>query len=349
MDPHRQRQPASREPLWGSTRLLVSVLALVVLLGLVDVMAATRGGGRERQAAPARTSAPAPAPTTSPALPMVRVASSKARPSTLQRRRPAPAGVLQHMLSTFDSSGAAVCDRSYAGVDSGRGETPTVLMGTSQGRDPTRDSTVVEVAEPVQLCLWHFAAGEPIHVSVRSPDGRVTTSVGHPPGDLPCLSDNCYSHVNWAAVPGDPLGDYEITADQGPLRATATVRVVPATMRRLLVVGNGIDQGQYTTFRRGATIQVAAAGYRSWSDVMLSIYYTHERALQLNVPELRFLTWVQLRTDALGGAVYGLRTNAHDRPGCYALDTSPRTQALGPVLEADRLTDRDTAPLFCLT
>lgn len=230
-------------------------------------------------------------------------------------------------------------------MDSGRAETPTVLMGTSQGSD----STVVEVAEPVQLCLWHFAAGEPIHVSVRSPDGRVTTSVGHPPGDLPCLSDNCYSHVNWAAVPGDPLGDYEITAVQGPLRATATVRVVPATMRRLLVVGNGIDQGQYTTFRRGATIQVAAAGYSSTSEVQLSIYYTHEQALQLNVPELRFLTWVQLRMDSSGGAVYGLRTAAGDRPGCYALDTSPRTQALGLVLEVDRLTDRDSAPLFCLT
>jgi hypothetical protein len=343
MDPHRQRQPAKREPLWGSTRLLVSVLALVVVLGLVDVMAATRGGGRERQAAPARTSAPAPAPTTSTRPPIVHMVSSKARPSTLQRR-PAPSGVLQHMLSTFDSSGAAVCHRSYARADSGRAETPTVVMGTSQGRD----STVVEVAEPVQLCLWHFAAGEPIHVSVRSPDGRVTTSVGHPPGDLPCLSDNCYSHVNWTAVPGDPLGDYEIAAVQGPLRATATVRVVPATMRRLLVVGNGIDQGQYTTFRRGATIAVAAAGYRSSSDVRLAIYYTHERALQLNVPELRFLTWVQLRTDELGGAVYRLRTNTHDRPGCYALDTSPRTQALGPVLEVDRLTDRHTAPLFCL-
>jgi hypothetical protein len=83
MDPHRQRQPAPREPLWGSTRLLVSVLALVVVLGLVDVMAATRGGGRERQAAPARTSAPAPAPTSSTGPAIVRAASSKARPSTV--------------------------------------------------------------------------------------------------------------------------------------------------------------------------------------------------------------------------------------------------------------------------
>ena len=345
MDQQPQRRPAAREPLWGSTRLLLSVLALVVVLGLVDVMAATRGGGQERQAAPARTSAPAPAPTSSTRPAIVRTLAAKARPSTLQRRRPPPVGVLQRMLSTFDSSGAAVCDRSYARADYGRAEAPIVMVGTSQGGDPT----VVQVAEPVQLCLWHFAPGEPIHVSVRSPEGRLTTSVGHPPGDLPCLSDNCYSHVNWAAVPGDPLGDYEITAVQGPLRATASVRVVPATMRRLLVVGNGIDQGQYTTFRRGATIQVAAAGYRSTSDVRLSIYYTHERALQLNVPELRFLTWVQLRTDALGGAVYQLRTNAYDRPGCYALDTSPRTQALGPFLEVDRLTDRDSAPLFCLT
>jgi hypothetical protein len=53
--------------------------------------------------------------------------------------------------------------------------------------------------------------------------------------------------------------------------------------------------------------------------------------------------------DSSGGAVYGLRTAAGDRPGCYALDTSPRTQALGLVLEVDRLTDRDSAPLFCLT
>jgi hypothetical protein len=90
-------------------------------------------------------------------------------------------GVLQRMLSTFDSSGTAVCDRSYARADSGRAEAPIVVIGTSQGGD----STVVEVAEPVQLCLWHFAPGEPIHVSVRSPDGRSPRPSGTRPATCP--------------------------------------------------------------------------------------------------------------------------------------------------------------------
>jgi hypothetical protein len=387
MGPDRHRRGTAGEPLWGSTRLLVAVVVLAVVLGMVVGLAAYAKYPQQRLAPAPTTSQPmvaappsttlvvrrtaatpstaAPSPTrttTAPPASTSPTGSSSSSTATtsealahpdipiLQQRRPAPDGVLDQMLSTFGGAGGdSLCDTASRILHPGRIDKPTVAIGTDQ----RPNFAVLEVAHPIQLCLWRFEAGHPIHVSIRDPNGRVTTSLGYPPSRPPC-SDNCYSHVNWAAVPGDPLGDYDVTAVQGLLRAVGMVRVVPATMRRLLVVGNGIDEQEYQTFQRGEAVRIAIAGYGPRRGVQLFVYYTPERALQLNVPTLRFLTWIQLRAGSHGGVTYDLRTVADDRPGCYALDARPRPQELGPVEEGDPFThavmlvDKDTAPLFCL-
>jgi hypothetical protein len=201
---------------------------------------------------------------------------------------------------------------------------------------------VVEVAQPIQLCLWRFRSDAPVQVTVSYPDGRVAVSSGT-------------SYVNWAAVPGDPLGDYQVTAVQGQLRALGTVRVVAATQRRLLVVGNGVDEQAYQRFDRGQTIQVAIAGYQARSGVQLIVYHTPERRLQWSpLPPLEFRTWAQLRTDAQGGSTYSLRTAAGDPKGCYGLDTRPEPETTlraeeSLLLGHPYVNTKATEPLFCLT
>lgn len=383
VEPDRHRRGRSGRPWRGARGVLVPTVVLAIMLGVVVGVAATRTPSRQQPAAspptaiPSTTSlqapatsvippatsvippgsvappatAPDPSATTStPAKSSTSTATSRQPPAKpdapiLQQRRPVPAGVFAQMLTTQGGADGSACNGPALDVTSLK--EPTIAIGTDQ----RPNFATVEVANPIQLCLWRFEPGSPIQVTVRYPNGRVTQSVGY----SPCARDECYSHVNWAAIPGDPLGDYKVTAVQGQLRAQGTVRVVAATRRNLLVVGNGVDEYQYQTFKRGQTIRVAVAGYPPRSSVQLFVYYTHERALQRRTTVLRFRTWIQLRIDSRGGAVYQLRTAAGDPPGCYALDTRPKPQALLRFEETDLLTHvvqlnvKATEPLFCLT
>jgi hypothetical protein len=253
--------------------------------------------------------------------------------------------VFEQMLSSFGGAGGGLpCDPEESGIDIGRLDEPTIAIGTDQ----RPNFAVLEVAEPIQLCLWRFAPGRPIDVTVRYPGGRIAESAG----DVECVADDCWSHVNWVAVPGDPLGDHRVTAVQGQLRAEGTVKVVAATKRHLLVVGNGASEGAYQTFKRGQTIRVAAAGYGPGRGVELFVYYTRERMLQRSGRPLRFWTWIQLHADRQGGVTYSLRTAVGDPPGCYALDTRPKPQTVLRIEEPDPqgtyLNVMATEPLFCL-
>jgi hypothetical protein len=240
------------------------------------------------------------------------------------------------LSSEGGAGGGSVCDdgEDGSGLDMSRLPEPTIAIGTPQ----RPNFEVVEVAQPIQLCLWRFRSDAPVQVTVSYPDGRVAVSSGT-------------AYVNWAAVPGDPLGDYQVTAVQGQLRALGTVRVVDATERRLLVVGNGVDEQAYQRFERGQTIQVAIGGYRPWSGVQLLVYHTPEGRLQRGGPPLlEFRTWVQLRTDGQGGSTYSLRTAAGDPSGCYGLDTLPEPQTTLRGEESHLYVNtKATEPLFCLT
>jgi hypothetical protein len=344
--------------------LVPIVLFVVVAFGVVAGLTTTRASRDQLVVSPSTAAPTTAAPTTEATQPRTTLAlsttsthTSGTTPTTqeplptptksstpiLQQRRPLPDGVLAQMLSTTGGAGGSACDGPD--LDVTRLREPTIAIGTDQ----RPNFAVVEIAEPIQLCLLRFEPDRPIDVTVRSPNGRVTTV-----GDPPCGFGECPSHVNWAAVPGDPAGDYQVTAVQGQLRAVGTVRVAPATMRHLLVVGNGVDEQQYQSFRRGQTIPVAIAGYGPNRNVQLFVYYTPERQLQRSSSRvLRFRTWIQLHTDPRGGSVYHLRTVASDPPGCYAFDTRPEPQTVLRAVETVQgqtlVNLKATEPLFCLT
>ena len=249
------------------------------------------------------------------------------------------------MESSIGGAGGGSICTNEATLDPSHVRKPTIVMGAPQ----RPGFAVLEVAQAIQLCLWRFEQGDPVEVDIRYPNGRIAELVGYPPGSRPC-DPICASHVDWAAVSGDPLGDYKVTAVQGHLQALGTIRVVRSTERRILVLGNGTDEQEYQRYKRGQTIQVTAAGYQPQAGVQLLMYYTPKQRLQNGVM-LQFRTWVQLRTDPQGGAVYHLHTAADDPQGCYALDTRPAPETPGrySAPDGDYVASKDTAPLFCLT
>jgi hypothetical protein len=188
--------------------------------------------------------------------------------------------------------------------------------------DPT--VTRAAIADPLRICLLRFRTGTPIQVTIRSPKGRLDRSIAPPP----CSGRQCASEVHWAALPGDPLGDYQVTAVQGDLTAHGRIIVEKSDEPRLMVVGGVIDEDQRVTVRPGRTVGIAIAGFRPHRSIGLLFFYTPN--LDPYPTRLRFRAWTPVETDASGAAVFHLRTAPSDPRGCYVVNTWPPLRAGDP-------------------
>jgi hypothetical protein len=204
---------------------------------------------------------------------------------------------------------------------------PTIAIGFDG--DPS--VTTIQVAEPLLICLKGFNRGAPIQVTIRSPAGRLQQLTAVIPS---CAVPPCTPLTGWAALPGDPLGRYELTAVQGNLSAAGRATVEPADSPRLMVIGStGDDLMRRVTVRRGTTVGIALAGLRPRRSIDLLFYHTPSFewcAEACTTMDFQATTTVPL--DAGGGAIFRLRTSLTDPPGCYVVNTWPPLAALGQGL-----------------
>lgn len=305
------------------------VVALVVGVGGALL---TRAGGRTGPATPVAESTVAPttsatiAPATSappPRSPRTTVAlsTSTTTPAPTTTR---PQGTLLQLGTARPRGVAALMDVDQGGASesacsefNAEVQEPTVWVGG--GAQPT--VTSLGLASPLRMCLLRFASTTPITVTIRAPTGRVERTSA----PAPCPGEDCASQVDWAALPGVPLGDYDVTAVQGDLEARATVRVEPAGEPGLLVIGGVTDEERRVTVRRGATVGIAIAGFRPRQSVGLLFYHTPSQAPRPK--DLHFRARTMVRTDAGGAAVFRLRTSRGDPRGCYVANTLPPLRA----------------------
>ena len=260
-------------------------------------------------AAPPRSTHTTTSASTSTTL---RPSTTQPQKSLLQQGLARPHNVAA--LMDVDEGGADgfACWEELDGV-----RTPTVWFG-GEG-DPT--VTRVAMASPLRICLLRFRAGTPIQVTIRSPSGRLDRSTAPPP----CSGQQCASEVHWAALPGDPLGDYQVTAVQGDVTAHGRIIVEKSDEPRLMVVGGVIYEDQRVTVRPGRTVGIAIAGFQPHRSIGLLFYHTPN--LDPYPQDLRFRAWTPVKTDASGAAVFQLRTAPSDPPGCYVVNTRPPLRA----------------------
>jgi hypothetical protein len=251
--------------------------------------------------------------TTSASTPTtLRPSTTQPQKSLLQQGLARPRNVAA--LMDVDTGGAdgLACWEVLDGV-----RTPTVWLGDEANPSVGR----VAIASPFRLCLLRFRTGTPIQVTIRSPSGRLDRSIAPPP----CSGRQCASEVHWAALPGDPLGDYQVTAVQGDVTAHGRIIVEKLDEPRLMVVGGVIDEDQRVTVRPGRTVEIAIAGFQPHRSIGMLFYYTPN--LDPYPQDLRFRAWTPVETDASGAAVFQLRTAPSDPRGCYVVNTRPPLRA----------------------
>jgi hypothetical protein len=169
------------------------------------------------------------------------------------------------------------------------------------------DVGVTSVGLMEEFCFFRFEAGIPIKVSVTSPTGAVKRFDG-------CAS--CETNPPWFALPGDPLGTYQVTAVQGSLKATGRFTLRPAEDRTLILPDAWLN---WEGVPRGTTILIGVAGFQPYETVKLLFYY----APNLDSNEGRYRTSTTVTMDAMGQFLYRLETEPSDPKGYYAVRTVP--------------------------
>ncbi len=110
-----------------------------------------------------------------------------------------------------------------------------------------------EVAQGFSFCFSGYAPNQPIQVEVTLPDGTVRQQ------EVPALYFGPEA-MDWVTRPGDPLGQYSISATQGDQRASGSFVLKPATQPRMVVfqeTGVQITIGSSP----GSTVQIVLAGF----------------------------------------------------------------------------------------
>ncbi|MCA1692729.1 MAG: hypothetical protein LC733_11230, partial [Actinobacteria bacterium] len=266
MDP--RTGPAGRR-LWG--------LALALLLVL-----AACGGGSDEEAG-SGTSTTEPAVSTSSSTVSQTTSTELAAPgSPLQRRDVPPEGVKAQFEYFQEGDGACF------------------------GLDESRPAAVVDFEKPEMatsfiICFPGFAPNQPVQADVRLPDGKmrkISSESFNVPEGVPFSL--------WTAVPGDPLGTYEVTATQGALRGTGRFTVSVASSPNLVEIEPLFGPA-------GSVFRFALAGFPPNRNVELYLYR------QTEAGPYSFLTTLSPRMDGKGETILTVHTAPDDPPGVYCL------------------------------
>jgi hypothetical protein len=349
MDSDRYHRRMDREPLWGSTRLLVCIVVVATMLGVLVGFVSTHGKGQEQAASPTSADASASAvglqaPTTSTA-PSRTAPPSTAHPQTTKRQPPAttfpersgttitttsargaparprgsilqergsrPTGV-DDLLSPFvGGAGGDSCLTNFTDADF-RG--PTVAVGLHFDSTEAR-ATEIGIGTPLNICFYRFSGGRTIAVTIVAPTGSTQsfTVCYH------CTTARPTS-LSWYTVAGQPLGRYQVIATQGTAKATATITVSRQPDRTIYVAGND-GSGEIEPKPPGTVFQISLTGYSPDELVWLLLYRNPDPTSRGVLATYRIR--VPLRMSDRGERLFSIGTGPGDPKGCYVFDSIP--------------------------
>lgn len=154
-----------------------------------------------------------------------------------------------------------------------------------------------EIASTFVICFPGFADDKPVQADVRLPDGKVRK-----------ISATFYNsfgvpNASWTAVPGDPLGRYDVSATQGTLKGTGSFTVTAASLPSMVEIEPA--QGP-----PGTTFRFGIAGFEANSTVDLYLY-------KVDGGTHSYLTKVAAAMDGQGQTVFSFPTAKDDPKGGY--------------------------------
>jgi hypothetical protein len=168
------------------------------------------------------------------------------------------------------------------------------------------------------ICVFGFATGEPVSVTLTGPDGTQERK------ELcsSCRTGRFDTAWVWTGLPRHPLGDYGVAAEQGETRVAGTFSLTAATEPTLVVReswdATNLPRETTTWLASGTTVHLDLMGFEPSREVAVLLYY----AQSLDTNRASFHRSIPIRTDADGNAAHTLSTG-QQQPGCYAVRTLP--------------------------
>jgi hypothetical protein len=154
-----------------------------------------------------------------------------------------------------------------------------------------------EIAQVLLICLTGFQTQGAIAAEVKLPDGAIRQNKIEP----------SVGRWLWLSLPGDPLGEYTIIAQQGDLEASGTFTVRPASVSRIAALTKSGPPG--------ATFQFALAGFQPGQALYLYRLSGSNWVYATELPPAQ--------VDGRGEAIYELSTQPDDPSGTYVVVTKP--------------------------
>ncbi|MGH9276487.1 MAG: hypothetical protein ACRD12_00025 [Acidimicrobiales bacterium] len=127
-------------------------------------------------------------------------------------------------------------------------------------------------------------------------------------------------------VPGDPLGEYRITARAGSNTATGTFRLVRPTQGELFIFDPNVGPP-------GTTFRAAFSGFRSSEKVRLHVCRRTPYSGSRPSFTCDYLTTLPIDADRNGEAVFSIQTQTTDPVGEYCLISPTIVQRFPPDVD----------------
>lgn len=185
--------------------------------------------------------------------------------------------------------------------------------------DSHTESSVVSIGRFMYMCVLGFGDITPV-LHIQDPDGTVHTRQDG--GGYGWFSPG-NAGVAWRALPGDPLGDYLITATGDGSVAEAVLSVVPASEPGIVVMEPtepGIPPGLagYAYGPAGTTFTFAIFGFPPEQTVPVYLYFEETSGNHVYLTELR-----AVQVSAAGTAYFDVVTRVDDPTGHYCVQIEP--------------------------
>jgi hypothetical protein len=319
------RQP----PPW----LLPGLIVLVVVLG---VAAAVTARARSERPAAAPTSQSVLPSTSAPPDPATTVRPSTSQPPTTATTTTPPTATATTRVPTTTRPVSPL--RRTTPRPAGLGAQFDLGLGGADTdctalEPPSADPAIAGPEQPdlgllYPVCFYNFSDPAAVQVTIKGPDGSVERHLSsRDPGTGTAV-------LWWGSEPGDPLGQYEVEAVQGPRTARATFRLVRQRLPTLRVVQNVLVTDWVEA---GTTVTVVLAGFRPGARVRLHTYHLPLDQVDPDFPGVGTLAHpgvasyrssANLTMNSQGELTYRIPTSRADPKGCYAFQTTPPLEAV---------------------
>lgn len=202
--------------------------------------------------------------------------------SPLQRRGEPPAGVSPQLP-----------------LPGGKGPTCAGSFSFNQPSSITLSAANIKVGQKTLACPEGFFPAQLVQYEVLKPDGAVVQGVG-----------DASQGIHWLALPGEPLGMYQLTVTQGDKLASTSFFVAAPTGPNIAVAP--------PVGPPGSSFFVVMAGFAPGSSVPLHLYYDCDAVTMCFAVELG-----RVEVDQEGGTVTRITSSTTDPSGWFAVDAQP--------------------------